>query len=35
MQGWRRQEWTLRRIADELNRLNIRLPVAVSGTRAA
>jgi DNA invertase Pin-like site-specific DNA recombinase len=24
MQGWRRQEWTLRRIADELNRLNIR-----------
>lgn len=26
MQGWRRQEWTLRRIADELNRLNIRPP---------
>jgi len=24
MQGWRGQEWTLRRIADELNRLNIR-----------
>jgi DNA invertase Pin-like site-specific DNA recombinase len=23
MQGWRRQEWTLRRIAGELNRLNI------------
>jgi hypothetical protein len=26
MQGWPQQEWTLRRIADELNRLNIRLP---------
>ena len=24
MHGWRQQEWTLRRIADELNRLNIR-----------
>ena len=24
MQGWRRQAWTLRRIADELNRLKIR-----------
>ena len=24
MQGWRQQQWTLRRIADELNRLNIR-----------
>lgn len=24
MQGWRQKEWTLRRIADELNRLNIR-----------
>ena len=24
--GWRRQEWTLRRIADELNRLNIKPP---------
>lgn len=24
MQGWRRQQWTLRRIAGELNRLNIR-----------
>ena len=24
MQGWRQQHWTLRRIADELNRLNIR-----------
>ena len=24
MEGWRRQEWTLRRIAEELNRLNIR-----------
>ena len=26
MQGWRRQAWTLRRIADELNRLSIRPP---------
>jgi DNA invertase Pin-like site-specific DNA recombinase len=26
MQGWRQQQWTLRRIADELNRLNIRPP---------
>jgi DNA invertase Pin-like site-specific DNA recombinase len=26
MTGWRGQEWTLRRIAEELNRLNIRSP---------
>ena len=26
MRGWRRQEWTLRRIAEELNRLSIRSP---------
>lgn len=26
MKGWRQQTWTLRRIADELNRLNIRPP---------
>lgn len=26
MRGWRQQEWPLRRIADELNRLNIRPP---------
>jgi DNA invertase Pin-like site-specific DNA recombinase len=26
MQGWREQQWTLRRIAGELNRLNIRPP---------
>jgi len=24
MEGWRQQQWTLRRIAQELNRLNIR-----------
>jgi proline dehydrogenase len=26
MTGWRQQDWTLRRIAEELNRLSIRSP---------